>query len=255
MHFPIDLHIGTFTLSSHFIFNILALAIAIRYYLYLRKKEKVISELNHLPIILGGLLGGLFGARLIDMAYVAPTSLLERVGLISYFFFGGKTIVGALAGGIVGIELMKWIRKEKKKTVGDMFTYPIILGIMIGRVGCFLTGVRDDTVGVASSLPWAFDQGDGIPRHPTALYEIVFLGLFWVILRLIDRRFRLAEGVRFRIFIVTYMTFRFLVDFLKPSVPMLFGLTAIQFVCIALALWYSIDIILKQKRYGRTATT
>ena len=34
---------------------------------------------------------------------------------------------------------------------------------------------------VATDLPWAVDFGDG-PRHPTQLYDIVFLGLFGLFL-------------------------------------------------------------------------
>jgi len=52
----------------------------------------------------------------------------------------------------------------------------LVMGIAIGRVGCFLTGLPDHTYGVHSSLPWAVDFGDG-PRHPTQLYEIAFVML------------------------------------------------------------------------------
>jgi phosphatidylglycerol:prolipoprotein diacylglycerol transferase len=87
---------------------------------------------------------------------------------------GGKTIVGALIGGLITVELMKRYIGLRTST-GDLYAIPLAVGIAIGRIGCFLTGLSDNTYGTASNLPWAIDFGDGIPRHPTQLYEIAFL--------------------------------------------------------------------------------
>ena len=57
---------------------------------------------------------------------------------------------------------------------GDLMVYPLLLALVIGRIGCFLEGLDDGTFGVAYSLPWAIDFGDGIRRHPTQLYELLF---------------------------------------------------------------------------------
>jgi phosphatidylglycerol---prolipoprotein diacylglyceryl transferase len=249
MHYPIDLHIGSLVLSSHFIFNLISYTLATRYYVSLNKKAGEIFSHVRLEILMGGVLGAMLGARLTDMADAARVAVIQNIGLVHYFFFGGKTIVGAIAGGIVGIEIMKWYKKQPRST-GDMITFPLIYGIIIGRVGCFLTGVTDETVGVPSSLPWAFDQGDGIPRHPTSLYEILFLGLLWASLSLARKKLPLKEGVMFRLFIVSYFLFRLGVDFLKPAVPLWAGLTSIQLVCAVFAAWYTLDIIRKQFSYG-----
>ncbi len=250
MQFPIDLHLGSVVIPSHFIFNILAVALATRYYLVLRKRSDTLPKEARFASVVGGFCGGLLGARLLDMAYVAPTSIFDQVSYVSYLFIGGKTIVGALIGGIIGVEIAKWIKKETR-SAGDMFTFPLIYGIIIGRVGCFLTGVADDTAGLPSSLPWAFDQGDGIPRHPTALYEILFLGIVWCVLAYICKRYTLRDGVLFRTFIVSYLAFRFFVDFIKPGTPLVMGLTAIQIACAVVAVWYTLDVIRKQFLYGR----
>src|SRR5205085_9041870 len=100
----------------------------------------------------------------------------------------------------------------------------------IGRVGCFLTGLPDHTYGVHTSLPWAVDFGDG-PRHPTQLYEIAFLLLLGFVLALRARR-PFASGELFRLFMLGYLSFRFLVEFIKPrhTVPYL-GVSAIQIAC------------------------
>jgi len=101
---------------------------------------------------------------------------------------GGKTIVGALVFGLISVELFKRYIGVHQST-GDLYAIPLALGIAIGRIGCFLTGLSDNTYGTPTNLPWAIDFGDGIPRHPTQLYEIVFL------LALIPILYRIVGGI------------------------------------------------------------
>lgn len=51
-----------------------------------------------------------------------------------------------------------------RTSTGDLLALPLAVGITIGRIGCFLTGLSDGTFGRPSSLPWAVDFSDGI-RH------------------------------------------------------------------------------------------
>lgn len=93
---------------------------------------------------------------------------------------GGKTIVGGLLGSWFAVELGKKLEGITTRT-GDLFAIPLCIGIAVGRVGCLLAGLADDTYGKPTSLLWAVDFGDGIARHPTQAYEIlfcVFSGLF-----------------------------------------------------------------------------
>ncbi len=77
---------------------------------------------------------------------------------------GGKTIVGALIFGLISVELMKRYIGVRQST-GDLYAIPLALGIAIGRIGCFLTGLSDNTYGTPTTLPWAINFGDGIPRR------------------------------------------------------------------------------------------
>ena len=54
--------------------------------------------------------------------------------------------MGGLFGGLLGVELAKKIIGEKQSS-GDLFVFPIILGIFIGRIGCFLSGINEFTYG------------------------------------------------------------------------------------------------------------
>ncbi len=124
---------------------------------------------------------------------------------------------------------------------------------MVGRIGCFLAGLHDGTYGVPTSLPWGVDFGDGIARHPTQVYDMLFaLGagaLLWR-WRATLWRWRAtlgrAEGLAFKLYLASYLAWRLLVDGIKP-VPYAyaFGLSGIQIVC-ALALLCYLPVVLRQ---------
>jgi len=201
------------------------------------------------------------------------------------YFVGGKTIVGALAGGLITVELIKRYIGLRTST-GDLYAIPLAAGIAIGRIGCFLTGLADNTYGTPTNLPWAINFGDGIPRHPTQLYEIVFLLALIPFLFRIQKRIVILSGAAakqseaaaeskdpvlaaaitgtarssqlgtrdshpapalipgdaFKLFMIAYMTFRLLCDFLKPYPRLFLGLGTIQLTCFAILLYYSRDI-------------
>jgi prolipoprotein diacylglyceryltransferase len=130
-------------------------------------------------VVLGAIFGSLIGAKVLAWVESFPVYWEHRHDW--HILIGGKTIVGALLGGWVGVTLTKR-RLGIGYPTGDVYVFPLILGMCIGRGGCFLAGLDDHTYGIATSLPWGVNFGDGISRHPTQLYEIVFLlvvaGLF-----------------------------------------------------------------------------
>jgi phosphatidylglycerol:prolipoprotein diacylglycerol transferase len=206
----------------------LAYGIAFQIYLALKKKFKdVIAPSERWQVIAAAAFGAALGSRL--LGWLENPLLAWHSSLA-----GGKTIVGGIAGGWIAVEAVKAQLGIKVRT-GDLLAIPLAAGIAIGRVGCFLTGLPDQTYGTATSLPWGVDFGDGVRRHPTQLYEIVFLVLFSVILWRALRRvsvgaFPLQVGDVFRLFIIGYGTWRIAIDFLKPE-PRLLGMSVIQWRC------------------------
>jgi len=150
------------------------------------------------------------------------------------------TIIGGLLGGLVGVEFTK---KKIGVTVssGDLMVYPIIVSMLIGRTGCFLAGLTDGTYGKPSSLPWAINLGDGVPRHPTSLYEMLFWLLLWFALTRLEKTYVLANGARFKLLMVSYLIFRLFIEFIKPAWFFSFGLSVLQLACLAgLAYYYKV---------------
>lgn len=241
MQFPVVFHIGKAAISAHLLLETLAFFIGFRYFLYLRRKRgDKIEEPNRIWILIGATAGALLGSRLLG-ALESPSALRTTTHPLLYIY-SAKTIVGGLLGGLAGVELMKKAIGEKTSS-GDLFTYPLILGMMIGRIGCFLNGTAESVVGLPSQGAWAMDLGDGIPRHPVALYELLFLAMTWILLRWVDGLASWKNGMRFRYFMIAYLVFRFLLEYLKPREPIGAGLSAIQWACLGGLAYYARTMI------------
>jgi phosphatidylglycerol:prolipoprotein diacylglycerol transferase len=232
--FPVYLHAGPLVLHPHFVFETLAYFIGFRVYLYTRNKEKLHPR-DAVWVIVGAVLGAAVGSKLLYWLENPAMTLANWNNLI--YLLAGKTIVGGLLGGLIGVEWMK-SRIGITRSTGDDFVFPLI-------TGCFLTGLDDHTYGVATSLPVGIDFGDGILRHPTQLYEIVFLialgaALFYIKRLIRDAVRRPPEGTLFRLYMTGYLLFRFGIDFIKPTPHPYAGLNNIQLACLAGLLYYAL---------------
>ena len=236
MHFPVTIRLGEATLSPHILLELLAFIVGYRYYLFLKKRTQDAIHAENRIWILAGAAGGAFIFSRLLGALENPASW---IGSAHPFLqaFNNRTIVGGLLGGLFGVELVKKLIGEKNSS-GDLFTYPIILAMIIGRVGCFLGGIEDNTFGVETNVPWAIDLGDGLYRHPTNLYEILFLAALWVVLVQVEKKYELRSGSRFKLFMVSYLGFRLLIDFIKPYPVFVAGLSSIQLACLAGLIYY-----------------
>ena len=181
-----------------------------------------------LAIVAASLIGGVLGAK---APYLLANGRLFLAGVRDpEVLFAGRTILGGFLGGILAVRLTKWrlgIRARK----GDALVPAIGLGFAVGRVGCFCRGC---CCGKVTGLPWGVDFGDGLHRHPTELYECAF-GLAWFLFTV--ARPKGDRGVLFDLFIGSYFTFRFFLEFIRTEAVAAWGLTNFQLVCVPVVLW------------------
>lgn len=242
---PEPAYTGRMTLAPywiHTLFEIAAYSLGFRLYLRERRRQALpalASREHAIAVAAGAIIGAALGSKLsywlYDPAY-AFTGFPDWRHLLE-----GKSIIGALLGGLCGVELAKRLDGVRGST-GDAFVMPLVAGMCIGRIGCFLAGLDDHTYGNPTSLPWGVDFGDGIPRHPTQLYEIAFLLAWggWIAARW--PRFE-REGDRFRAFLAGYLAYRLLVEWIRPIPLHYLGLfSGLQLLCIAGLLYYRRDL-------------
>lgn len=241
MTFPIEVHFGNYGISAHFLLETAAFVIGFRYFLYLKHRQSdPIPEHNRIWIIIGAALGAFLFSRLLG-SLENPEAWIASIHPWLYFY-SNKTIVGGLLGGLLFVEITKYFLDEKSSS-GDLFTYPLVLAMMLGRFGCFSSGIHEPTFGVESTLPWAMDLGDGILRHPVALYEVMLLALLWGMLNALEKKNAFQSGVRFKFFMIAYLVFRFFLEYIKPVHPVLFAMSAIQLACLLGLVYYAKTLI------------
>jgi prolipoprotein diacylglyceryltransferase len=266
--FPHYFHVFGRPLHPHPVMEVVAYTGGFQLYLYLRRRharlrphDPLLPFEQNVWLIVGAIFGALAGSKL--LAWLE--SPLDYFAHLDHpqVLLGGKTIVGGLLGGWIGVEIAKRALGIRRST-GDLFVFPLIFGMAVGRVGCFLTGLDDHTCGNHTSVPWAVNFGDG-PRHPAQLYDVVFLMILASALFLYSRHSpakfsrracppcpdgspaqapghgsqasrlngaRPPAGVLFRLFMLAYLAYRFGVEFLKPRYHPYLGLSAIQWAAV-----------------------
>jgi len=213
----------------HLLFDLLAYSTAILSSLTLFKSPKKIYPQN---------LSSTYYTTLISGFIIGAISIGS---LNSYYSLGefvlSKSIMGALFGGLVAVELFKHYYKLQGST-GAYFVPSLTLGIVIGRIGCFMGGLEDFTYGIETNFFLGYDFGDGIKRHPVQLYESFLMFLFFIYaLKTYYFNHAFFEKNIFYIFIIYYALQRFMLEYLKPYKDFLLGLNIFHFLSIMMILY------------------
>lgn len=257
LDFPVLISIGPVTIHPHLAFELLAYAVGIGTYWALRSRMgDRIATADRWSLFAAVAVGAVLGSRLLN--------LFDQLSVISEVWgevgggggdvlrlLGGQTVVGGLLGAWLAVEIQKR-RLGITAPTGDLLAVPAALSIAVGRIGCFLSGLPDGTYGIATSMPWGVNLGDGVARHPTALYETVFLVLLAFVLMAAFER--LAAGLTFVLFVSSYLLFRLVVDSIKPGDPLALGLTAIQWACVGGLAYYGVRFARARQVRGAVAS-
>ena len=237
--------------TVHLVFEWLALAGGVQLYRWQRRRARqpALLQPGSFAVVVGCILGAAIGNKLvfwIEMPHLWRGTVPDWRLIAS-----GQSIVGGLLGGLLGVEVAKKLAGIHSST-GDQFILPLVAGTVVGRLGCFLAGLHDGTYGVPTALPWGVDFGDGIPRHPTQLYDILFALAALALLHVWRPALSRESGLQFKLLLAGYLTWRLLIDGLKP-VPYAFpgGLSGIQLVC-AVALVLYLPLVARQFSRLRT---
>jgi phosphatidylglycerol:prolipoprotein diacylglycerol transferase len=159
--YPFTLSLGPLQLTGYGLMMMAGFLMA-GWAIQLDLRGRNLSEEFAGDVVLGGVIGGLVGAKL---WYVALTG----AGLFSR---GGFVWYGGFLGGVAGVVLAGRLRRVPVRFTMDLCAAPVALGYALGRVGCFL--VNDD-YGVPTSLPWAMKFPEGLP--PTTAANLATLGV------------------------------------------------------------------------------
>lgn len=252
---PILFEAFGFGVPTHEFFVGLGVAVAGAVYVFEARRRGVLSEQTGW-VVVGALIGGAILAKVGSAwRFVGSGSTTSEL-----YLYGGRSILGGLAGAYFGAIVAKRIVGYRRST-GDLFAPAVAIGLAVGRIGCFLT----EQVGTPTSMPWGVSVSaeaaaslpncpqcvDGQPMHPSFLYESVFLliafGVLWW------ARDRLpTEGLSFKLFLLAYGLFRFAVEFVRGNPDLAFGLSGSQ-VFLALTIPLMVLMLLRTRIPANTA--
>lgn len=238
---------------AHRVLEILAYFIGARlYWFYAKQYPRPALFSDNLLILGSAIFGAMLGSKLLHIC--EHFHALESQPLDVWL--DGKSLLGGFLGGTLAVEIAKRSVGWTQRT-GDAWVLPLTVGIVIGRIGCQMSGLWDQTYGNPTSLPWAWNYGDGVGRHPVAAYEAVLVICAYLVIRLV----RGQPGLRFACLMTAYCAIRLGLEFLKPpfappapdTLPtrLAAGLTAIQWAAIAGLIYYGRSMLLLR---GQTPT-
>ena len=218
------------TNSSTWLFPLIMLtAIATAAWMLKRSQQGLpLSNRHKSALGIGAFCGAMLGSKL-------PFALSDWDGLSSgvVWFSSGKTIVCGMVGAYFGVELTKWIFRIRVKT-GDSYAVPVAVAVGIGRIGCLVAGC---CFGTPTTLPWgicfSLAEPADVPRHPTQIYESLFhFGMAGLLSFLRHRSVWRGQLIKF--YILCYLAYRWLSEFIRPEPDWWLSMTAYQWFALAM---------------------
>lgn len=223
-----------FGIPAYSLFVGLGILIGILYY-FSDTKRKGQNSADAVIIVASGIIFGAIGAKL--PLLIANYKL---IGVTNNIWFEGKTIVGGLLGGFLGVIAVKKICNIKVR-MGNYLAPAIALGMSIGRFGCLFNGCC-----YGKAAGWGIDFGDGLLRYPTQIFEIIFHFVAFLLMVKFKDRVK-TPGVLFKVYIVSYLVFRFFTEFIRQGQILVWGMTLYQVLCLS-GLLVIIPKVIKHRR-------
>ena len=262
--YPELLKIGPITLNSYGV--MITMGFLVSGYLMQGELKRINLDKNFAwKIILAALIGGFLGSKIYFL--IKHQYLLQEEFWGNIFSVSGLIWHGGLVGGFLAITILVWIYKYDYLQIYDIIGPFLLLGQSFGRMGCLLAG--DGCYGPPTDLPWGMKFPDGavptldnlqlqelfammypgspipadIAVHPTPLYHIFLLMLFFSILWMLRKR-SLKTGAIWGLYLVCVGLERFITDFWRLTSKHILGIfSEAQLVSIILMMIGSLLLI------------
>ena len=176
---------------------------------YSRLKKQHIDDFITWVII-----GIIIGGRLGYVIFYDPIKYFSNPIEILKTYEGGMSFHGGIIGFIIVSIIFTRKNKIKYFTLVDVSAAATPIALFLGRIANFINA---ELYGRVTDVPWAFifPGSDGLPRHPSQLYEAALEGfiLFFILFFCITKYEGLKKpGFISGLFLIFYSGFRLIIE-------------------------------------------
>ena len=215
--------------------------------LYSRFVASKTSKIDKDDLLYGAcfaLVGGIIGAKLLSILTSIDLIIKYQIPFIDVMK-NGFVFYGGFLGGALGYFIYAKVYKISFFGLTDNAVQSLPLGHAFGRIGCFCAGCcygkeTSSFLGVIYTHPADPYCPTGVKLIPTQLFEAAFcLFLFFAILIIRKKYKNIKTGVLTIIYLLSYGTFRFLIEFLRGDEARrsLFTLSTSQWISMVLIIF------------------
>jgi phosphatidylglycerol:prolipoprotein diacylglycerol transferase len=206
--------------------------------LFLESRRRNLNTEGMRIVAIAGLVCGVAGAKVTQWFFSSGVPLVALLQPQN----GGKSLVGGLIFGWLGVEVAKRHLGIRRST-GDSWALALPAGEAVGRLGCYFNGC---CIGTPFQGSWAVLQV-GFERHPTQIYSAVGAALlFGVLWQLRDSLPR--EGDLFKMYLTLYGVSRFGIEFFRERNYVFLQMSMVQIICLEVAIFALIGLTLSFRR-------
>ncbi len=225
---PVAITIGPFSIYWYALSYIVGIFGGLFYAGKISEKYSLNITKKHLDtlftyVVLGIIIGGRSGYVLI----YDPLKYLENPSEIFQTYKGGMSFHGGFAGFILASYIFCRIHKIEYFKLMDLAAIVTPFAIFLGRVANFING---ELYGRVTDVPWAmiFPDSDGLPRHPSQLYEASLEGVLLLLIMYFASKKLHKTGYNIGVFLIFYSSFRIFCEFFRePDIQIGFVVSGI----------------------------
>lgn len=199
-----------------------------------RAKKRGIDDEPIIDIAIYGILGGVFGAKLLFLLTELPQIIKNPPDLMGFLLYG-FVLYGAIIGGALAAYIYCRSKKINFLTYFDLIAPSIAFAQGFGRIGCFLAGCcygKKTNCSLGVEFHNSLFAPNNVKIHPTQLYSSIgdfIIGIILIIFASKERKRGQVGGL----YMILYSIGRFMVEFLRGDPRgYVWIFSTSQFICL-----------------------
>jgi len=212
---PVALRIGTLSIYWYAISYIVGIFGCIFYAQKLSDKYSLdITRKDFDALFTYIVLGVIIGGRTGYVLFYDPIKYFANPLEIFQTYKGGMSFHGGFAGFILASYIFSKRHKIEYLKLMDLAAIVTPFGIFLGRIANFING---ELYGRVTNARWAiiFPDSDGLPRHPSQIYEASLEGLLLLVIMYFASKKIHNRCYNIGIFLIFYSVFRIVCEFFR----------------------------------------